>query len=350
MDSNKYGVSPVIGVTLIILITVALGVTVGVFSLGLVDSATQSTPAVEAVDISKQGDGQYEIKLIKDSKKTVTVKHSNGTTVTLSSAGDSATVKLQQGDTVDLLSGTETVFQTLSQDSPGSGTSEISANTSDSSNSGVNAPQEGLVVHWSMDSSDISSSEVADSSPNNNPLELIGGVSTGHESESNEFNESIYLTNENTEALAKNNFDSLDNTSEFTYAMWVKMDSYSGNDFDVFGNEEFRRNLIISPAGEIGLRGYGGSHSKVYGDTVIPQNTWTHVVVTFDGSTAQFYVNGEEAGNSAFSYGESGSDVRDGFSQRDSGASHPFTGYVDEVYVYDRALSNTEVQKLSPAN
>jgi hypothetical protein len=76
--------------------------------------------------------------------------------------------------------------------------------------------------------------------------------------------------------------------------------------------------------------------------STIPLNTWTHVAVTYDGSQVTLYKNGlpeafavtgslPSRGNSLFI----GSDGRD--------PDRPFSGLIDEVRVYNRALTTAEV-------
>ena len=63
---KKTGISPVIGVTILIAITVILAVSTGLFFLGIGDSATSTEPANAAVSIDSHGDGVYTIQLVKD--------------------------------------------------------------------------------------------------------------------------------------------------------------------------------------------------------------------------------------------------------------------------------------------
>ncbi|MCW2984052.1 MAG: hypothetical protein JWR63_1622, partial [Conexibacter sp.] len=75
----------------------------------------------------------------------------------------------------------------------------------------------------------------------------------------------------------------------------------------------------------------------------LPVNAWSHLATTYDGTTLRLYVNGTEVGSHAVS----------GAIKTSTGAlriggnkvwGEWFAGRIDEVRVYNRALSSTEVK------
>ena len=75
----------------------------------------------------------------------------------------------------------------------------------------------------------------------------------------------------------------------------------------------------------------------------MPVNTWSHLACTFDGSTMRMYLNGVEIA----------SKPQSGNATVSTGALHIggnsawgefFNGGIDEVRIYNRALSRTEIQ------
>ena len=83
-------------------------------------------------------------------------------------------------------------------------------------------------------------------------------------------------------------------------------------------------------------------NKNIFGTSVLPVNTWTHLASTYDGSTIRLFVNGVQVA-----------------SRRRPAASRPrqrlqiggdpytaeyFQGLIDEVRVYNRALSAAEIQ------
>ncbi|MDD5688202.1 MAG: DUF2341 domain-containing protein, partial [Elusimicrobia bacterium] len=90
-------------------------------------------------------------------------------------------------------------------------------------------------------------------------------------------------------------------------------------------------------AGRIGVI----SDDIVYGPTAIPLGKWTHLVGTFDGSYLKLYKDGVVCGTSTIS----GTLCISTFSVRmgRSLSGNYFNGYIDEVGIWNRALSPEEI-------
>jgi hypothetical protein len=87
-----------------------------------------------------------------------------------------------------------------------------------------------------------------------------------------------------------------------------------------------------------------GIQHAVEGTSALPLHTWTHVVTTFDGSMLQLYVNGvlvREFGLSRAAATVSSGDLRIG---GNAIWDEYFKGRIDEVRIYNRALSPAEIQ------
>jgi hypothetical protein len=104
---------------------------------------------------------------------------------------------------------------------------------------------------------------------------------------------------------------------------------------------------------------WAGGASSVAQSPVTTQNLWDgnwHAVAgTFDGSTVRFYVDGQQVGNgtptsTSIGYGMPNNDFRvDGIYNQCPGGSLPYQNDLDEVRVYDRALSDSEINQLQTA-
>ena len=86
-----------------------------------------------------------------------------------------------------------------------------------------------------------------------------------------------------------------------------------------------------------------GSDRGVTGTAAVPQNTWTHLATTYDGATLRLYVNGAQVVSQSLT----------GAIRTSSGAlsiggngvwGEYFRGRLDDVRIYNRALSAAEVQ------
>jgi regulation of enolase protein 1 (concanavalin A-like superfamily) len=90
------------------------------------------------------------------------------------------------------------------------------------------------------------------------------------------------------------------------------------------------------------------SRTEVYpasGNPVLPVGEWANVLVTFDGTNARFYFNGKMTGEGAFSFG-SDAEAAMQFGSCEANGGNPFNGALDEVHIYDRALSAFELNYL----
>jgi hypothetical protein len=82
---------------------------------------------------------------------------------------------------------------------------------------------------------------------------------------------------------------------------------------------------------------------SVAGPTQLALNTWTHLAITYDGSSQRLYINGVEVANRA----QSGTIATSAEVLRIGGNSvwgEYFQGRIDEVRIYNRALSASQIQ------
>ncbi len=76
----------------------------------------------------------------------------------------------------------------------------------------------------------------------------------------------------------------------------------------------------------------------------LPLDSWTFISVTFDGAVATMYINGEAVANHAMSFDPNTVPLTIG---GEPSCGDFFGGLIDEVKIYDRALSAAEVATLS---
>jgi hypothetical protein len=96
------------------------------------------------------------------------------------------------------------------------------------------------------------------------------------------------------------------------------------------------------PAGYIRISGQGSSAGSS-GPSQVPLNTWTHLAMTYDGMTLRMYVDGQLVDSQAVS----GTITTSTNPLRLGGNAvwgEYFAGLIDEVRLYNRAQSATEIQ------
>jgi hypothetical protein len=128
-------------------------------------------------------------------------------------------------------------------------------------------------------------------------------------------------------------------------ALWVSYGSVPTNTRPFIG-------LGASGAGRIKLGFNMGAFGawKGNGDVIVmgaaPNNGWHHVAYTFDGTTRRLYVDGAEK-NSSTTAGDSGAVAETHIGSY--GTQH-FAGTLDEIRIYRRALTASEVSQLAGGN
>jgi hypothetical protein len=139
---------------------------------------------------------------------------------------------------------------------------------------------------------------------------------------------------------------SLTRTSNFTWSYWAKYSSYPGNSSIGIGwpsTGGYFSSLCSSCTGtpHIALGRKAVSQFDIVGSTAIALNKWYHVVTTVDGSgNVRIYVNGvlDASGSTTLTAPTGSLTISDAVFQMD--------GVIDDVRVYNRALSATEAYNL----
>ncbi len=92
---------------------------------------------------------------------------------------------------------------------------------------------------------------------------------------------------------------------------------------------------------------YGGGNNIINGQTPTAVDEWIHLSVTWDGQTARFYVNAVEVGSKDIDivFDDSTDLVIAG--DKDNGsATAPWHGALDDIRIYNRVLTASELQSL----
>jgi len=148
--------------------------------------------------------------------------------------------------------------------------------------------------------------------------------------------------------------ESLDITDEISIEMWVYPEYtgdyqtfiHKGSSSNILGYEQFSYNIRRSNNNYIGFSlNIVGSGWVSAGGTQIFDNQWSYIVCTYDGSVMKVYKSDELVGSKEVS----GSIVSTDYNLKigDTGnAGDPLKGGMDEVRIYNRSLSLTEIKIL----
>ncbi|MBT4539751.1 hypothetical protein HOC32_05675 [Candidatus Woesearchaeota archaeon] len=144
--------------------------------------------------------------------------------------------------------------------------------------------------------------------------------------------------------------DNLD-VDELTLSSWVYVDGYK-QDQRIISKETGTRSpwsiytLLISESGKLEFRlGINNRRQRHASNQVIPLNKWVHVSATYNGNKMKIYIDGELDKEISVSGNiqDNNEPVYIGDSQF---YSRSFNGLIDEVRIYDRALSSQEIVEL----
>src|ERR1051326_3038319 len=90
---------------------------------------------------------------------------------------------------------------------------------------------------------------------------------------------------------------------------------------------------------------HSGGFETVNTTTVVPLNTWTHVAAVYDGNALTIYINGIEDASAtigAVTLKTNTDPVAIGW----AGTTQYFNGGIDEVEIFNRALTAGEIQAI----
>jgi hypothetical protein len=86
--------------------------------------------------------------------------------------------------------------------------------------------------------------------------------------------------------------------------------------------------------------------NDITSDRLLPEGEWAHVAAAFDGTIARLYLDGEMIREGNFSFG-SDTHAPVQFGSSTSGGGNAFNGALDEIRIYDVALSQDEINALA---
>ena len=146
----------------------------------------------------------------------------------------------------------------------------------------------------------------------------------------------------------------LSNTGQMSISAWINPSSVIAGRKVIFGNHDSAATTgdyslnINNTAGKLEFN-WGGA-VVLGGSQALSVSTWYHVVAVRSGSsgswTAKIYINGVQDASGTTATNPNGSGARTAIGRAGADAVLFFNGSIDEVRIYNRALSQTEITKI----
>ena len=199
----------------------------------------------------------------------------------------------------------------------------------------------GLVGSWHF--GEGSGTSTADSSGNNN-----AGTVSGASWTSGKYGSAMQFDGVN-DYVDAGNASSL-NTAKITISAWIKPNT-DGTYLSITGrgtgNAQVDQNHhLFSRSDTNKLAFYARDAVWIYSDGTVASGSWSHVAVTYDGTNVIFYINGQASGIRPASYSSLVSVTNNLRIGRQGDSTNYFNGTIDEVQIYNRALSASEISAL----
>jgi type II secretory pathway pseudopilin PulG len=211
---------------------------------------------------------------------------------------------------------------------------DAAGNISDSASDTVEIIS-GLVTHWSFDG------DANDDWANKNGTVTGAVLTTGVDGLAN----SAYSFDGTGDYVNLGNSSSLTPQGNFTYSLWIKPSTLQrgGNNYAGILAKGSILDIRIRPDGIILYYTSGMSDNWVIGGgSSLFNGNWHNIVFSYNGTHKKVYIDGSLFNSRAIT-GSLGTNTNDFFIGSNT---ENYTGLMDEVKVYDRALTQTEVTAL----
>lgn len=197
----------------------------------------------------------------------------------------------------------------------------------------------GLIAHWKFEESTYGYT-VNDAAGSHDGW--MGGVTPGT---SGMVNDAFTFDDPNNTLVSIDNHSDITNLSSFTLSAWINPTSTSGSHVIISKAQPDRDFVLKLNGNKLEAHFYNGAYRSCTSSQSIPTNKWTHVMCTWSNNQWKLYING--------SYEKSCTH---------SGQTPPWLGYVlhigalvggenfdgiiDDVRIYNRALTSSDVMAL----
>ena len=197
---------------------------------------------------------------------------------------------------------------------------------------GADSAYSSNVALYQLDSDGGTTNNVPDTVGNYNGTATNVTYSTGKYGNAANFSSTNYIT-----------VTGITSTSTFSYSLWVKPTNASSSGFKgVFGKQNTEGQLFTDSGA---LKIWTTTTQTFTGSPTLSDNVWSHIVLSVSNGTGTIYINGINKGTatgislpSTLYMGTASTQI--------GNSTYGYQGLIDQVRIYDKALSLNEVEIL----
>jgi hypothetical protein len=199
----------------------------------------------------------------------------------------------------------------------------------------------GPVAHWTFD--DGAGTVALDSSGNGNDGTLVGDPQwvAGAVGGALEFDGIDDYVDCGNPAV-------LDITGDITLMCWIKVAAFSKTWETILSKGDDSYRMSRGPGNGDSIHfGANGTGDNLDANTIVTTDTWRHVALVFNGTDKITYIDGVEDVRAAASGNINSSGYNFYIGQNSQQANRFLTGLIDDVRIYNQALSATDISRIA---
>ena len=194
----------------------------------------------------------------------------------------------------------------------------------------------------------------ADNTPNDALGTYSGTLTNGATYGTGIINQGFSLDGVNDYVDLDSNLHSFSSTEPHTFSAWINGNSYASTSL-IINNGDLNNGTLMAVRDQKISFYYAGGNSLVKATTTLSTSTWYHAVIVYDGNLGiKFYLNGVSDGTGSTLSPDVGAPRNTWASASPNvprlgawyNGGSPFNGIIDEVGIWDRELTASEVTDL----
>ncbi|MFK5981315.1 MAG: T9SS type A sorting domain-containing protein [Flavobacteriaceae bacterium] len=201
-------------------------------------------------------------------------------------------------------------------------------------------PIEGLVGYYQLDNG-----LYIDESDSGYNLEEVGagGSLLPVENRFGEGDKALFFANEYLDLATNTNAFNFNSDSNFSLCVWINLQESIFDWTGLLSNWNVGTGYYLGINPSQGIRWNVGGPIPIDSPQPIPVGEWTHIAVTYDGTTSSIFINGDLVQSGVNNTSIIATPLPFSVGAQADVPTNLFPGVMDDILVYDRVLTNAEI-------